>query len=187
MFKFSKVNFRHLSFYENIWTDLERIPSLSLLIIGVMHQTPRKLSKNSSSTFILSSFPLTLFPFLGWSLAAMLRRIAARQLEKLNTSKEVGMIKYQNISSSFLLSWIDCLNWYLHYSNKMHPKKIIVLNMKLHCPKIDTSNSPCKKNKFLCIRNCNRLSLSRNISFRTHSFLLTWQTPNCQGTYICQN
>jgi hypothetical protein len=69
----------------------------------------------------------------------------------------------------------------------MHPKKIIVLNMKLHCPKIDTSNSPCKKNKFLCIRNCNRLSLSRNISFRTHSVLLTWQTPNCQGTYICQN
>lgn len=163
MFKFSKVNFRHLSLYENIWTDLERIPSLSLLIIGVMHQTPRKLSKNSSSTFILSSFPLTLFPFLGWSLAAMLRRIAARQLEKLNTSKEVGMIKYQNISSSFLLSWIDCLNWYLHYSNKMHPKKIIVLNMKLHCPKIDTSNSPCKKNKFLCIRNCNRFE-----SFEEH-------------------
>jgi hypothetical protein len=45
----------------------------------------------------------------------------------------------------------------------MHPKKIIVLNMKLHCPKIDTSNSPCKKNKFLCIRNCNRFE-----SFEEH-------------------
>jgi len=150
-----------------------------------MHQTPRKLSKNSSSTFILTSFPLTLFPFLGWSLAAMLRRIAARHLEKLNTSKEVGMIKYKNISSSFPLSWNDCLNCDLHYSNKMRPKRIIVLDMKLHCPKIDISNSPCKKTKDTL--NSSRLSLLRNISFCTHSVLLTWQTPNCQGTYICQN